>query len=477
MDEQRSDQDAVKSGNHPILPVMIALMTADLAAAFETTMIFASINTFLEEFGSPTGVGWLITSYLLVSASAAALVGRLGDIYGRKRVLLIVLSLAAFGSLLSAVASDLSLVIVGRAIQGFAGAALPLCVGLTRQLLPQRYMSMGIALVTTTSSLGGAVGFIVGGALAEHFHWSSIFVTSSGLAVGALGLSAMLLPNVPASGQSGRLDVLGGVLFVLGIVAVLIAISNIGKWGVGDPRTMGLLAAAVASIALWVRHELRHPNPLIDVRLLADRRSALANITMALFALGGMQMALMQTLLLQQPSSTGIGLGISAALAGLLQALGIAIAIVTGPLSGYVSMRLGAKTAMIGALSIMTAGIGGMALLNGSVDWMLATMIMASAGITGFVAAHPNIVVAAVPAGRTSEAVGFSGVVRAIGQAIGNQIVVALLASSTVVAAAGGTALWPSPAAFMLAFAYLLLGCGLVMVSAFFLPGRQACTA
>jgi len=240
---------------------------------------------------------------------------------------------------------------------------------------------------------------------------------------------------------------------------------------------MGLLAAAVASIALWVRHELRHPNPLIDVRLLADRRSALANITMALFALGGMQMALMQTLLLQQPSSTGIGLGISAALAGLLQALGIAIAIVTGPLSGYVSTRLGAKTAMIGALSIMTAGIGGMALLNGSVDWMLATMIMASAGITGFVAAHPNIVVAAVPAGRTSEAVGFSGVVRAIGQAIGNQIVVALLASSTVVAAAGGTALWPSPAAFMLAFAYLLLGCGLVMVSAFFLPGRQACTA
>jgi len=86
-------------------------------------------------------------------------------------------------------------------------------------------------------------------------------------------------------------------------------------------------------------------------------------------------------------------------------------------------------------------------------------------------------VVAVVPAGRTSEAVGFSAVVRAIGQAIGNQIVVALLASSTVVAAAGGTASWPSPAAFMLAFAYLLLACGLVMVSAFLLPGRQAWAA
>ena len=454
--------------------VIVALMAADLASAFETTIIFASIRVFLARFGDPDRVGWLITSYLLMAAAAAAVVGRLGDLYGRRRVLLIVLFVTALGSVISAATTNLAVVILGRALQGVSGAALPLSIGLARELLPRRHLPMAIATVTSTSPVGGALGFIVAGSLADHFHWSSIFLASALLAGLSFLVCMLFLPPTAASPSRDRLDLLGGLLFVPAVVAALLAITNLGKWGLADMRTLALMLAAIVVFAAWARHEWRHPNPLIDVRLLTDRRIALANAAMALFAFCGMQMALVQTLLLQQPPATGIGLGLSASLAGLLQAPCSAIAIVTGPLSGYLALRYGGRAALVVSLLIMASGMAGIAFAHDSLGWMYPMMLLTGAGITAFVTSYPNVIVAVVPPERTSEAMGVSSVVRSTAQGIGNQAIVALLATSTLTAASTGAARWPTPAAFDLVFVFLLGACALAGTVAFLLPGDRA---
>ncbi len=114
-----------------------ALLIAEIAAIFETTMIYVALPTLIREFGDPITAGWLVTAHGLIGTSVALMAGRLGDIYGRKRVLLVMLSIAVAGSVLSAMTSDYMLVLLGRALQGCATALIPLSIGIIREVAAQ----------------------------------------------------------------------------------------------------------------------------------------------------------------------------------------------------------------------------------------------------------------------------------------------------------------------------------------------------
>ena len=457
--------------------LLVALVLAEIVSAAESTMIFGAMRALLRDFGDPVAVGWSITAFLLVAAGSAAVGARLGDQYGRRRALLVSLVLAGCGSVLSALSDGPFGVIAGRAIQGMAGAILPLCFGLVRQHMPAERVPFGVGVVAAAAFVSGGLGIVAGGVIVDHLSWAWIFIAGAGTAVVAWPAVRWLVPRDPPATRGEPVDIVGVLTLLPAITALLLAPTQARAWGWGDARVLGLALGGLALLAWWVRHELRTKSPLIDVRLLGRRQLALANLGMALLALGPLQSGLVLSTLLQQPAWTGAGLGLSATVAGMVQAPPMLLAVFVGPGCGLMAARRGARAPALLACGLLAVGWVGLALEHASLPWVAAMALVSGIGLAAVYAAAPMLIVEASPAQRTSETTGVSSVLRHLFNATGSQLVALLLASATVSDAAHGTGRYAAPASMALTLAAIgVLAIAATAVTAC-LPRRHASAA
>lgn len=458
---------------------MLGVLTlAELAGSLETTLVFAALPTAMRQFGDPIAVGWLITGYFLVAGASAALCGRLGDLFGRTRVLIVVLAVAAIGSAISAFHDDLTWILIGRSVQGLAGAVLPLCYGLAREQLPPERVSLGVGVITAAASLGAAGGFIIGGVIVDNSHWQHVFTFSAVLALAALVFSWRFLPqSTPRAEQRRQLDIFGGILFAPSIAALMGAISRLQGSGV-DTVFAVLLVGGGVGLALWVRHELRHPNPLIDVRLLANPQVALANGAALLVSMGAYQVMQIFPILLQQPVWTGIGFGLTATMTGLLKLPSNVTSAIGASWAGGVCDRFGGRAVVMTGAAMCIVGWLGLLLGSGNLWLVVLFICSSSAGAVIVVTGVVSVILSVVPPDRTSEATGMTVVFRMTFQALGAQIVAILIATSIVAPIEPGGHSYPSPEAIRWAIAYVLAMNVLAFLAGFFLrrpkPRRPA---
>jgi MFS family permease len=453
--------------------VLAALVMAEVVGAVEATMIFAALRTFNAAFGDPVMVGWIVTAFLLSAAASASVCSRLGDMFGRRRLLLIVLALAGVGSLMSAVATSVGGVIAGRAIQGVSGAVLPLCFGLVRENLPEPRVPFGIGVVSAAAFVSAGAAIFLGGVLVDHTSWHAIFYVGAATAAVAWFMVRGKVPRSPRLPSTEPVDVPGALLLVPAITGLLIALSQSRSWGWADARTLGLALASLATLALWLRHELRTRSPLIDVRLLMHRQLALANLGVVLLALGPLQGGLVLSQLLQQPTWTGAGLGLSATVAGLVLAPPMALAMVVGPGCGALAARRGARVPALWACAFLLAGWGGIALHHASIGFVAAMVVLQGIGTAAAYAVAPMLIVEVAPRERTSEVTGVSAVMRYIFNAVGSQVVAVMLGHATVSNAAAGPGTYPAPSAFELTLTVISLLCACVIAVTWALPRRD----
>jgi MFS family permease len=454
--------------------ILIVLVIAEITSAFEVGMMYAALATVMREFRDPAGTGWLITAFLLVGSVSAALCSRLGDLYGRKRLVLLMLACATSGSLIAAFASSLPPLIAGRAVQGFSVALLPLCIGLVREHLPAPRVPVAIGWLAAMASFSAGSGIVLGGWVVDEFGWRSIFWFSAGHAAIALICVAVVLPASTRQAATRQLDVLGGVLLAPAVASLLWAITRLKGSGLDDPLTLTLTAVGLVALVLWLHREWHHPNPMIDVRRLGERQLGLTMLLMALFGLGTSQLMLVILLVGQQPAWTGIGLGLSATFASMLKIPASLAGLVGAPWSGHVAARHGARrAALIGAL-LVCAGWSALTLRHDAVWLLVALSLVITFGGAMLYAAMPNLVVEVAPPERTSEINGMSHVVRTLGTAIGTQFATVLLASSTVSDLARGSASHPSPAAFEATFLFITACAAACIAVAWALPRRGA---
>jgi len=359
-------------------------------------------------------------------------------------------------------------------VQGFSAALLPLCIGLVREHLPAARVPVSIGWLAAMASFSAGVGILLGGWVVDHLGWRWIFWFSAGHAGLALACVAFVLPASTRAARTGRLDVLGGVLFAPAVAALLWAITRLKGSGLQNPLTLGLVAAGLLTLVLWVRRESRHPEPMLDVRQFGQHQIGLTMLLMALFGLGTAQLMLVILLLGQQPVWTGIGLGLSATLAATIKIPASLASLVGAPWSGHVAGRHGARrAAWMGALFVC-AGWLALAVWHDQAWQLVALSFFVTFGGSILYAAMPNLVVEVAPPERTSEINGMSHVVRTVGTAIGAQIATVLLASSTVADAARGAAAYPSPAAYALTCGFIA-ACAVASVAvACALPRRRA---
>jgi MFS family permease len=459
-------------GHRAWFGILLVLVFMEITSAFETGMMFGALSTISRDFGDPVLAGWLITGFLLVGASSAAVSSRLGDLFGRKRVAIALLGLAATGSLISALAPTLPIMIVGRSIQGFSSALLPLCVGLVREYLPSRRVDVSIGWLAAMATSSAGVGIVLGGWAVDHFGWPSVFWFSFVHAGVAALLALLFLPPSARRPSTGDLDLLGGILFAPAVAAVLLAITRMNSRP-SEPLTLLLFGGGILLLIIWVRREWHHPRPMLDVRLFAQRQIGITLLVACAYGLGTTQQLLVILQIAQQPSWTGIGLGLTATAAAAIKLPSIPMGLLGAPTSGWLASRTSGRfAAIIGAL-IIVAGWVQLLLWNDSVAALFVATMIIAVGNAALYAGTIILVTETAPRERTSEVNGQLAVVRSISYAAGTVVMTLLLASETVSDPAHGPGVYATPKAFQLGLMYVI-GCSVVCLLVILtLPGRR----
>ncbi|GAA1699507.1 MFS transporter [Kribbella yunnanensis] len=380
---------------------------------------------------SSGATAWAITATLLAAAVATPIMGRLGDMYGKRRMLLISIGLLVVGSIVAALSSSLIPLIVGRALQGFAAGVIPLGISIMRDELPSDRLGTATAQMSASLGVGGALGLPAAALLAENISWHALFWVSAGLGVIIFGLVLRFVPESSVR-SGGRFDLLGGVGLSVGLISLLLAISQGADWGWTSAPTLGLFAVAVVTILAWGWWERRTSEPLVDLRTTARPQVLLTNLASMVFGFAMFAMSLVVPQLLQMPKATGFGLGQSMLASGLVMGPSGLVMLLTAPLSAKISAARGPKaTLMLGAI-VVAAGYGVGSVLMGSVWEIVLVSLLIGAGIGLAYGAMPALIMSAVPVSETAAANSFNTLMRSIGTSVSSAVAGVILANLTI---------------------------------------------
>jgi MFS family permease len=417
---------------------------------------------------SAADASWAVTATLLAGAVAAPVVGRLADMWGKRRLLLICLAALVAGSAVAALSSSLAPLLVGRALQGLATGVVPLGISLMRDHLPKPRLASATAMMSASLGVGASLGLPLSALLVQYANWRLLFWVSAGLAA----LAALLVSTLVAESRQrtgGRFDALGAALLAAALVCLLLTISKGGLWGWTSLTVVLLTGSAVVLLVAFGARELRARQPLIDLRASRARQVALTNASSAVFAGSMLMSPLAFTQLLQMPAATGYGLGQTIIIAGLLQAPGGLCMMAMSPLSARITRTAGPRrTLMVGTL-VVAAGYGFAALAHSHLWQVLLCTMVVGAGIGLGYGAVPSLIMAAVPVAQTAAANSLNNLCRALGTSTASAVTGLLLVASTT---SVGTLTVPSETAIV---AILLLGAGAALIALLisaFIPRR-----
>lgn len=422
---------------------------------------------------SPSNATWVLTSTLLSGAVATPIMGRLGDLFGKRRMLIVSLSVMVVGALISAFTDALIPMIVGRTLQGVAMGAIPLGIGLMRDILPRERLGSAMALMSSSIGVGGGLALPAAALVAQHTDWHTLFYGAAGLGVLSIALTLLVVPESPLRAK-GSFDLPGAVGLTAGLILFLLPITKGSDWGWSSPTTLGLFAAAVVVLLLWGLMELRVAAPLVDLRTTARREVLLTNLASIMVGVSFFVISLVLPQLLQLPAETGYGLGQSMVVAGLCVApLGLTM-MFTAPVYARLSARYGPRTTLIIGLLIIGIGYaGGLGLMNAAWQTVI-TSVLIGAGIGLAYSSLPALIIGAVPASETGAANGLNTLMRSIGTSVSSAVIGMVLANTAN--DVGGVAV-PTMHGFRVSFLIATAAVAVGLALAFFLPRRRPSTA
>ena len=233
------------------------------------------------------GLQWVIAAYMASIAASVVAISRFGDILGRRRIFAWGLLVFGASSLACGLAPGIEVLVAGRIVQGLGGGAVyALSLAVITGSRPQSEVGRGVAAWTMAAGLAMSVAPLLGGALVTAFDWRAVFLVNVPVVVLALVLTLALLPETRDEEASRRIDLRGALVLTGGLALLMIGIIQAGQWGWGSPAVLGLIAAGLAGLALFVVVERRSAVPLIDLRLFFGNLRFVAANTLAIPAYG-----------------------------------------------------------------------------------------------------------------------------------------------------------------------------------------------
>ncbi|MFK3984348.1 MFS transporter [Micromonospora sp. NPDC050397] len=451
---------------------LAAMGLGTLAYALAQTTVLPALPALASALHSEQqSVTWVLTSYLIAAAVLTPVFSRLGDLFGRRRMLVVVLTVFAVGSVISAVSDNLGVVLAGRVLQGAGGGVIPLAVGIARSAFPAERRARAIGMISAIFGVGTGLGLVLGGLVVDHTSYTWIFWITAVLAAASAAAVGLGMPEAAGQPLGGRVDLAGTALLGIGVTLPLLAISRAGTWGWLSGRTIGLIAVGLAVLILFGLVERRRAHPLVDLKLLVLPSVLTTNIATFLVGCGMFGAFVLVPQFAQAPTSTGYGFGADATRAGLLLLPGSLAMMAGGPVSAALWHRYGGRTALAASAGVTALGSVLLAVGHGSQLAILCWSLVALLGVGVALAVIPTTVVHAVPAARAAEAAGVNALVRSVGSSIGTQVMAGILAGG--VSAGSGL---PGASAYSAAFLFCAGGALAAAVAAAFIP-RVAVTA
>ncbi|KQW47080.1 MFS transporter permease [Nocardioides sp. Root1257] len=421
----------VEQDRSSALMTVIFLCFAGMSVALMQTLVIP-IQSELPQFlgTSAANASWVVTITLLGAAVAMPIAGRLGDLFGKQRVLVGSSVLMLAGSLVCALSDTLVPVIAGRGLQGLAMGFIPVGISLMREVVPPAMATTAVAAMSATLGVGGAIGLPLSAWIVQTGDWHTLFWVATGLAV-LVGLGSWFLVPHVHDGHPGTFDFGGALGLTVGLVTTLVGITKGNTWGWGSPRTVGAIVVGVLVLLAWGWYELRRTEPLCDLRVTSRRPVLLTNIAALAIGFGMMAQAIVFPQLLQLPEATGYGLGQSVLAAGLWMAPSGLMMLALAPFASWLMRTFGAKY----ALALGAAVLGGGYLLSFflmSAPWqiLIATLIC-GAGVGIGYAAMPTLIMNAVPMNEAGSAVGINALMRSVGTTVASAVMATVLTGQT----------------------------------------------
>ncbi|WP_144793375.1 MFS transporter [Microbacterium paludicola] len=468
-DDERARRRLSRTPNRGITVAVLAF--TGLAASFMFTLVVplqAELPTLLN--ASREDTTWVVTITLLVAAIATPISGRLGDMYGKRRVIITLMSMLIVGSVIAALSGSIIGVIVGRALQGAVTGVIPLGIAVMRDILPPRRLGTAVALMSATMGVGGAIGMPLAAYLALNADWHSLFWLAAGLGVAGVVLVLAFVPQDVLL-SPGRLDVLGALGLAVALTGLLLYVSRGAQWGWTSPLGLSLVIGGVLVLLLWGWYQLRTKEPLLDLRVAARPAVLLTNI-----AAIGMGFALFSSnvtfpQMLELPVETGSGFGLDMLTASFIIMPAGLVMMVLSPLSGWLERTVGPRPLFtVGAGAIVLAYVF---VLVWSSEWFHIFIANAIIGVgIGFTfAAMPMIIMRSVPANETGASNGLNALFRSVGTSSASAVLGGVLAAMSV--EADGVAI-PTREAFDVCFWLAIVAGIIALVLSLLIPKSRA---
>lgn len=406
------------------------LVVSSFAYATAQNTIVPVIPQVQEATGSSASqVAWMITGFFVSSAGLAVLTGRLGDLFGRKRVLCAILAIFGGGAAIAALGNSLAPIIAGRVVMGVGGGVFPLAYAILSAHLPRDRAAFGMGLISSMFGVGGALGLPLGGLVAGHFGHKGLFWATAAVALLALATVAGAIPSDRGE-RTGTVDWLGAILLTLALGGPLTAVSRAEEWGWAAPWTLGLLALGAVASAVFLVVERKVSHPLVDLDVMRRRNVWAANLVTLLATTGHGVMFFLVPQIVQLPKSSGVGLGVDVDHSGLFLLPGAVLLIFAGPLTGRLVARFGTRLPLALGVALGCAGL--VILAAGSSQPVALLTGGAVLGLAGGVtyATLPMLIADSVPLTDLGSANGVNTIVRHVSMAVSAQLAAALVVSS-----------------------------------------------
>lgn len=450
--------DAVRAEQNGLI---VVLAFGGIVMSLTQTLVIPLLGMLPAILGtSATNAAWVVTVTLLAGAVAGPMMGRLGDLYPKKNVLIGVTAVMVVGSVLCALSTSLWPMLIGRALQGVGIGVIPIGIATMREVLPAARLGPAIALMSSSLGVGGALGLPAAAALAQYGSWQWMFWGTAVLGVGIIVMMALRIRSLPAAKPDGTLDPIGAVGLAVGLISLLLAVSKGADWGWLSALTLGLFALAAVAFPVWGWWVLRHPSPLIDLRVAARRPVLLTNIASILVGMGLYAQLLVIPQILQLPVATGHGLGQSMVAMGLWIAPGGLAMMAVSPISGRLITTRGPKPTLILGSLVIASGYASAMFLMGSTWGVMIAAVITSSGVGLAYGAMPALIMSSVPHSEMGSANSVNTLMRSIGTTTAAAVLGVILTQMSV---DFGGLFVPTETGFRVG---LLLGCGVALAAA-----------
>ncbi|ANP52199.1 MFS transporter [Streptomyces griseochromogenes] len=414
-----------------VLPALILAMLSFSVVQTAVVPILPSLAKELDVSGSD--ITWLMTANLLSAAVLTPLLGRFGDLRGRKPMLLISLAGLVAGSALAVGTHSFTWLVVARILQGAGGGVLPLAISIVRDELPTHKVTGGVAAISASMGVGSGLGLVATGLLLEHWSYKSIFWMGLVFGLLALALVALRVPTDPVTDKDGGADPLGALTLAGWLSALLVAVSQGNNWGWTSNRTLGLFAVAAVVCLVWIIIEAKVQHPLVDLTMMSRPAVAFTNLAGLLIGFGMYGSFMVISNFAQTPAKLAhYGFTATVLHAGIMLLPSAIGSMIAAPLGALLIARRGPRLPLVLGGVLGAAAMGYLALRHSHEADIYTASAIFGLGIGLAFSAMPAYINGAVPVEQSGIANGMNAVLRTVGGAIGTAVMAAILTGDTM---------------------------------------------